>query len=244
MSEAIQPLTGPSVVPYHVALIMDGNGRWAQRRGLPRLAGHRAGSKAVRRCVEAAGRAGVSVLTLYAFSSDNWQRPAAEVRALMELLEDYLTKEARRCAKEGVRLNVIGRRDRLADSLVRAIEKAEAMTAQAGKLHLRIAVDYSARFAITHAAELLQPGQSVSYEDFQRLINRATHSPCEAPPVDLLVRTSGEQRLSDFMLWECAYSELVFTDVFWPDFDGAQFNAALDEYQRRNRRYGRVAEAS
>ncbi len=246
MSEqALRPGTAGERPPFHVAVIMDGNGRWAQARGLPRIAGHRAGAKAVRRCVEAAPDHGVTVLTLYAFSADNWDRPAKEVRALMGLLEDYLTKEADHAAEKGVRISVIGRRDRLSPTVVDAIERAERITAGASGLHLRIAVDYSARAAITAAARLLPPGaegEDISHEAFQRLIDEAIHSP-ETPPVDLLVRTSGEKRLSDFLLWECAYSELVFIDCFWPEFAGEHFAEAVREFRARHRRYGRVAEA-
>ncbi len=225
----------------HVAVIMDGNGRWARRRGLPRSAGHRAGGKAVRRVVEAAPELGIAILTLYAFSADNWRRPAAEVSALMELFERYLAGETERCRKHGVRLSVIGRRDRLPRSLVTAIERAEAATAAGTQLHLRIAVDYSARQAIAEAASRLCGGPACT-ERFARQLNRSVHSEPAAPDVDLLVRTSGEQRLSDFLLWECAYAELHFTARLWPDFEAADLAAAVAEFRRRERRFGGLAE--
>jgi undecaprenyl diphosphate synthase len=219
----------------HTAIIMDGNGRWAERRGLPRTAGHRAGAKAVRRIVEAATRGPIDILTLYAFSSDNWSRPAQEVASLMRLLKRYLVSETARCLDNGVRLRVIGRRDRLSRDLVRTIENAERITADGTKLHLRLAVDYSARAAIAQAAV-----RARSPEDFERELAAAVHSDVDTP-VDLLIRTGGERRLSDFLLWECAYAELVFVDTFWPDFDDAAFDAALREFARRDRRFGRVS---
>jgi undecaprenyl diphosphate synthase len=228
---------------FHVAIIMDGNGRWARARGLPRIAGHRAGAQAVRRAVEASPSLGITTLTLYAFSSDNWYRPAAEVSALMSLLEEYLEREVAECAEKGVRLNVIGRRDRLPRSVVEAIVRAEAATARAERLELRIAVDYSARHAILAAAQEASSQAPQSQEEFSRLIARATHSTSRAPDVDLLIRTSGERRLSDFLLWECAYAELLFTDRLWPDFSAADLRAAVADFQRRERRFGRLLEA-
>ena len=224
----------------HVALIMDGNGRWAKARSLPRTAGHREGAKAVRRTVEAAVELGVETLTLYAFSSDNWQRPREEISALMRLLETYLKKETDRCVKNGVQLSVIGRRDRLDPRIVRGIERSEARTQGGTKLHLRIAIDYSAREAIAAAAALVEDSRDHSPQHFSYLLNRAIHSDPPAPDVDLLIRTSGEQRLSDFLLWECAYAELYFTAQLWPDFGKEDLITALEEYQRRERRFGRV----
>jgi undecaprenyl diphosphate synthase len=225
----------------HVAIIMDGNGRWARSRGLPRAAGHRAGCRAVRRVVEAAPELSISTLTLYAFSSDNWARPAGEVAALMDLLADYLERDRGRSAEHGVRLNVVGRRDRLPQRVARAIERAEAATAGALALHLRIAVDYSARDAIAAAAAWLAPGaagERPSREALSAALNRAIHSDPAAPDVDLLVRTGGEQRLSDFLLWECAYAELVFIERAWPEFSARDLRCAVDEYHRRERRFG------
>jgi undecaprenyl diphosphate synthase len=215
----------------HTAIIMDGNGRWAERRGLPRTAGHRAGAKAVRRIVEAATRSTVDVLTLYAFSADNWSRPAGEVASLMRLLKRYLVSETARCLDNGVRLSVVGRRDRLSRDLVNTIEHTEHITSRGSNLHLRLAVDYSARAAIADVAGRLS--SNCSRDELERRLTMAFE-----PSVDLLIRTGGEQRLSDFLLWECAYAELVFVDTFWPDFDEAAFEAALDEFARRERRFG------
>ena len=225
----------------HVALIMDGNGRWARERGLPRLAGHREGARAVRRVVRAAPSLGIGTLTLYAFSADNWHRPPAEVDALMRLLEAYLRRELGRCRDNGVRVNVIGRRDRLPQRVREAIDAAERATAGGAKLHLRIAVDYSAREALVAATHLLAPAGAASADDLARALGRAIHSDPQAPDVDLLVRTSGEQRLSDFLLWECAYAELVFTARLWPDFGKQDLAAAVAAFHGRERRFGRIA---
>ena len=230
----------------HVALILDGNGRWARRRGLPRSAGHRAGANAVKRTVEAAGKQGVDVLTLFAFSADNWQRPPTEVAALMALFGRYLESETRRCVDNDVRLNVIGRRDRLEPALVKAVETAERATAEGRRLLLRVAVDYSARQTISKAASLLATRSSlnghrrIEESEFERALARACHSVADVPPVDLLIRTSGEQRLSDFLLWESAYAELLFTPTLWPDFGAEDLAAALAEFRRRERRFGCV----
>jgi undecaprenyl diphosphate synthase len=227
----------------HVAIIMDGNGRWASARGLPRVAGHRRGAQAVRRAVEAAPSLGIRTLTLYAFSSDNWRRPPAEVSALMRLFLQYLRKEAAECAANGVRINVIGRRDRLPAEVCRAIEEAEAATAGGRRLDLRIAVDYSSRDAILRAAA--QCGdREVSREEFAELLACAMHSAAPAREVDLLVRTGGEQRLSDFLLWENAYAELYFTDRMWPEFDAADLEAAVAQFHSRERRFGAVPQAA
>jgi len=215
---------------------MDGNGRWARARGLPRVAGHRAGADAVRRVVEAAPGLGVGVLTLYSFSSDNWLRPAAEVKALMSLFQSYLRMETSRCVREGVRIRTIGRRDRLSPSLQKALASAEAATAAGTALEVRIAVDYSSRDAILSAAAKLRKGAELSRESFSRLIG-------DTPDVDLLIRTGGEQRLSDFLLWECAYAELLFTKRMWPDFARPDLEEAIAEYYSRERRFGRVPEA-
>jgi undecaprenyl diphosphate synthase len=229
----------------HVAIIMDGNGRWARAQGLPRTAGHRAGSHAVRRVVQAAPDYGITTLTLYAFSSDNWGRPATEVRALMELLERYLGTESHRCAKNSIRLSVIGRRDRLKPSLLKAIEQAEARTCHGNRLHLRIAVDYSARGAITAAAASLPVSeQHYSFAMFTNALNRVMHSVPPAPDVDLLIRTGGEQRLSDFLLWECAYAELVFSQCYWPDFSEQDLVQAITAFQSRERRFGQLGKVA
>jgi undecaprenyl diphosphate synthase len=222
----------------HVAIIMDGNGRWALQRGRPRTAGHVAGVEAVRRTVEAARDLEVGTLTLFAFSSDNWKRPDVEVRALMRLFRSYLTAESAKCAENGVRISVIGRRDRLSPGLVRVIEEAEARTASSDRFLLRIAVDYSARDAILRAAARLRGGEP-SRETFARLL-ADPHDGLPAPDVDLLIRTGGEKRLSDFLLWECAYAELVFTERMWPDFSAVDLAEAVREFSRRERRFGTV----
>jgi undecaprenyl diphosphate synthase len=220
----------------HVAIIMDGNGRWAQRRGLARSVGHRAGARAVRRIVEAAARTSLRVLTLYAFSADNWSRPAHEVASLMRLLKRYLVSEAARCVQNGVRLTVIGRRDRLSADLVRTIENTERLTSNCDGLQLRLAIDYSARESIARAAALVR-GAECTQREFERCLADAVNSDVDAP-VDLLIRTGGERRLSDFLLWECAYAELVFVDAYWPDFDETAFDTALREFAHRDRRFG------
>jgi undecaprenyl diphosphate synthase len=224
----------------HVAIIMDGNGRWAERRGLARSAGHRAGARAVRRIVEAAARTSLKVLTLYAFSADNWTRPAQEVASLMRLLKRYLVSETARCLQNGVRLSVIGRRDRLSADLVRTIENTERLTSRGDGLQLRLAIDYSARESITRAAALLR-GPDCSQREFERCLADAVNSDVHEP-VDLLIRTGGERRLSDFLLWECAYAELVFVDAYWPDFDESAFDSALREFANRDRRFGGLSQ--
>lgn len=222
----------------HVGLIMDGNGRWAQARGLPRTEGHGRGADAVRRAVEAAPGLGITTLTLYAFSADNWRRPAGEVAALMGLLESFLVRERENCRRRGVRLGLIGRRDRLSPALVRAIEAAEHATREGTRLYLRLAVDYSARSAILAAAAALRSEEHCDESGFLRLVNQACHSDLETPQVDLIIRTSGEQRLSDFLLFESAYAELIFVETLWPDFDGEDLRRAVDAFRRRERRYG------
>jgi len=226
-------LTPPGL---HVGIIMDGNGRWAARQGLSRGAGHRAGADAVRRVVEAAPGAGVGVLTLYAFSADNWRRPGLEVAGLMRLFREYLRSETDRCVTQGVRLEIIGRRDRLGPALRGAIEASEAATSRGRTLRLRIAVDYSSRDAILRAAQCLRPGTG-SRESFGRLVAIVDHG-SPVPELDLLIRTGGEQRLSDFLLWEAAYAELYFTGLMWPEFGEEALRAAIQEYAGRERRFG------
>jgi undecaprenyl diphosphate synthase len=218
----------------HVGIIMDGNGRWATRRGLSRLRGHEAGVEAIRRVVEAAPDQGVGTLTLYAFSTDNWRRPKAEVAALMALLRFYLANEVESLVKNGVRLTVIGRRDRLPDGIATAIGRAEAATARGETLNLRIAVDYSSRDAILNAAAKLAGISEPTRELFSQLV---TGEP-GLRDVDLIIRTSGEKRLSDFLLWEGAYAELYFTERMWPEFGADELAAALASFNRRERRFG------
>ncbi|MDT8368089.1 MAG: polyprenyl diphosphate synthase [Longimicrobiales bacterium] len=223
----------------HAAIIMDGNGRWAGARRLPRTLGHREGAKAVRRVVEAAPDLGIDTLTLYAFSSDNWVRPRTEVSALMRLFHRHLRSETAELVEEGVRLTLVGRRDRLPRRVLSAARTAEAATAEGSRLHLRLAIDYSSRDLMLRAAEELSGVQPpFTRADFAAALGRAMHQEGPALDVDLLIRTSGEQRLSDFLLWECAYAEFVFTDRLWPDFDGDDLAAAMREYRTRDRRYG------
>jgi len=223
----------------HVAIIMDGNGRWATRRHLPRTAGHRAGAKAVSTIVEAAARRGVGTLSLYAFSAANWGRPRAEVNALFTLLRRHLLTQTRRCMEQSIRINVFGRRDRLSADLLRVIERSEQLTAAGTKMLLRIAIDYSAQHSLMAAGRrmALEPGADL--KRFAEHLAAVDHC-VAAAPVDLLIRTGGEQRLSDFLLWECAYAELYFLDCCWPDFDEQAFADALQEYSRRERRFGLV----
>jgi undecaprenyl diphosphate synthase len=233
---------------WHVAMIMDGNGRWATRRGLPRVAGHRAGVKAVRRVVEAAPALGIATLTLFAFSSDNWRRPDPEVIALMGLLRHYLRADLRELIENGVRLSVIGRRDRLPDGLSEEIARVEQASAGGRRLHLRIAVDYSARDAITQAAARWLAAQAPSREAFGRLLaapaGEASPAGAASQDVDLLIRSGGEKRLSDFLLWESAYAELCFLDTLWPDFGADELRAAMAEFHRRERRFGGLNEVA
>ena len=218
----------------HVGIIMDGNGRWATRRRLSRLRGHEAGVEAIRRVVEAAPQQGVGTLTLYAFSSDNWRRPKAEVTALMALLRFYLSNEVESLVRNGVRLTVIGRRDRLPDGIASAIGRAEAATEKGDVLHLRIAVDYSARDAILNAAAKAAGIGDLTRELFSELVSGEPG----LRDVDLVIRTSGEKRLSDFLLWESAYAELHFTERMWPDFAAEDLKEALASFHRRERRFG------
>ncbi len=223
-------------LPKHVAIIMDGNGRWAQRRGLPRPVGHRRGAGAVRRIVEHAAECGIENLTLFAFSADNWRRPGEEVATLMSLFERYLCSELPRCRRNGVALHVIGRRDRLSANLNAAIARAERVTRKGTVMTLRLAVDYSSRWALREAACL---ARGVALRDAMAGL---LHAAAAVPDVDLLIRSGGEQRLSDFLLLECAYAELCFTAVLWPDFKPAHLDRALADFQRRWRRYGSYPE--
>jgi undecaprenyl diphosphate synthase len=242
MDQSSLPRAGSDGI--HVAIIMDGNGRWATSRGRPREWGHRQGAESVRRVVSAAPGLGIGTLTLYAFSSDNWARPAAEVRVLMKLFRRYLRTEIAELKAEGVRLRVVGRRDRLEPELVRLIEEAEAATAGGRRLLLRLAVDYSSRHALLRAVQQATELSDVGPDEMADLLGTAMHGDGPATDVDLLIRTGGEHRLSDFLLWECAYAELIFTPVMWPDFRGDHLAEAISEFRSRDRRFGRVAVAS
>ena len=225
---------------FHVAINMDGNGRWALLRGRRREEGHVIGATSVRRTVEAAPSLGITTLTLYAFSSDNWRRPQSEVDNLMFLLQKYLDSECAHLAASDVRFSVIGRRDRIPDDLRRSIEQVETCTSECSTLHLRVAIDYSAREALLAAAGRVAAGTTPPREVFERFMHEAIHAPAGTRDVDLLIRTGGEQRLSDFLLWESAYAELYFTDVLWPDFTEADLSAAVQAFAARERRYGGV----
>jgi len=232
-------------IPRHVAVIMDGNGRWARARGKPRHAGHRAGVRSVRATVEAAAECGIECLTLFAFSSENWARPEEEVSSLMSLFLEALRREVAELHKNNVRLRFIGARDQLSEGLVRRIEAAEQKTAQNSGLVLNVAVAYGGRWDLVNATRViareiaegrLDPA-GVDEERFSSHLQLAGQ-----PDVDLLIRTGGEQRVSNFLLWNLAYAELYFTDVLWPDFDKAQFDAALDWFSRKQRRYGHTGD--
>jgi undecaprenyl diphosphate synthase len=240
---AVAPAPGGEVatVPCHVGIIMDGNGRWAAARGIPRAMGHKAGAEAARRAVEAAGEAGVGWLTLFAFSSENWRRPADEVRDLTALMRHYLATEVSRLVKEGVRLRVIGERDRFGADTARAIARAEADTAGGTRLNLTVALSYGSRTEIAGAAREIARRVAAGTLDPEKVDERMVagflHT-AGMPDPDLIIRTSGEQRISNFLLWQAAYAEFVFQDVLWPDFGAADFQAALGDFARRERRYG------
>jgi len=240
-SPAPVALGGSGAIATHVAIIMDGNGRWASARGLPRIAGHREGARAVRRTVEAAIRAGVSWLTVYAFSSENWRRPATEVLDLTGLLRRYLQTEIAELRENGVRLRFIGDRSRFDPDIQGDLAAAEASTRANTRLNLTVALSYGARAEIAAAARAAAAAAAAGALDPQAL-DEAGFARFLAtdgmPDPDLVIRTSGEQRLSNFLLWQSAYAELVFQDVLWPDFSEAHFNAALSEFARRERRFG------
>ena len=237
-------LTHASPPGLHVAIVMDGNGRWAATRGLLRSEGHRAGVEAVRRVVAAAPEFGIGTLTLFALSSDNWRRPGPEIAALLALFEEYLLHESRACAARGVQIRVIGRRDRIPDSLASAIEFAERATASARAIEMRIAIDYSGRDAILRAACWMLSSLEVSQKEFARRLGEVTHAGRPSADVDLLIRTGGENRLSDFLLWECAYAEMVFASKLWPDFGAEDLEAALQDFASRERRFGGLPAAA
>jgi undecaprenyl diphosphate synthase len=230
-------------VPRHIAIIMDGNGRWARERALPRPLGHRAGMKAVRETVEAAIEVGVEVLTLFAFSEENWRRPAPEISALMELLEEYIAREVSELRGEGVAVHVLGDRSRLTPSAQAAVERVERETASGARLVLNLCISYSSRAEITRAARQLADevrAGTLSPDDIDEdaISARLFTAPWGDP--DLLIRTSGEHRISNFLLWQLAYTELYLTHVLWPDFSRATLFEAILDYQRRERRFGKV----
>ena len=235
----------------HVALIMDGSGRWAQRRGWPRTMGHRAGAETVRRIVRCAPEYGIGTLTLFAFSAANWRRSASEAATLMSIFRDYLETERTEHLSRGVRLSVIGRRDRLPPALVASIRRSERATSGGARLHLRLAIDYSAREALVAAAARIgcigsaPLGRPVDLgERFAEALAEVIHDSAPAPDVDLLIRTGGELRLSDCLLWEGAFAEIAFNDRLWPDFAETDLGAAIDDFQLRERRFGGVVESA
>ena len=242
----LQQVLAASPAPHraqrlHVAVISDGNGRWATSRGLPRSAGHRAGAEAARRVIRAAPLLGIHTLTVFALSSANWKRPASEVNGILRLLHEYLLTETSHCAEEGIRLSIIGRRDRFPATLREAIADSEALTAQGTRLHLRLAVDYSAREAIFHAACRFYKVTELSPDSFSSVLAEVQRG--GSTEVDLLIRTGGEQRLSDFLLWECAFAEFVFLPKRWPDFTAADLETAVEEFYNRERTRGALPDA-
>lgn len=239
-----QPRARSEASPFHVAIIMDGNGRWAKARGLSRTAGHRSGVEAVRQAVQAAGRLGIDYLTLFSFSTENWKRPLSEINDLMGLLRLYLRSEIAELHRNSVRVRVIGNRDRLAPDIVRLIDHAEAQTRDNRGLTLVIALSYGAREELVAAARALvaqvQRGE-LAEEAIDEEVFASHLSTTGIPDPDLIIRTSGEQRLSNFLLWQSAYTELLFIDKLWPDFAQADLEQAVAEFRRRDRRYGATA---
>jgi undecaprenyl diphosphate synthase len=234
-------MNSPSSYSSHVAINTDGNGRWASSRGMSRSAGHRAGAENLRRILRVAPKLGIGTLTLYAFSANNWQRPAGEVSALMHLLHEYLIKETGRLVAEDVRVSIIGRRDRISLALREAIESAELATANGRTLHLRIAVDYSSREMLYRAACRFYKVTDVSRESFEAVLGEVTHD--DVRVVDFVIRTGGEQRMSDYLLWESAYAELYFTPKMWPEFTPEDLSIAMTSFRGRVRTFGRVEES-
>ena len=233
-----QTAGAPAAVPHHVAIVMDGNGRWARKRFMPRLAGHREGLEALKRCVQACAQRGIKVLTVFAFSSENWNRPADEVSGLMDLLLKAVSKEVPALHEQGIQLHFAGERAALSAAMRQALDQAEKITARNQKLILNVCVNYGGRWDIAQAAaKLAAQGQAITEESLQQAL-ALSHV---ADP-DLLIRTGGEQRISNFLLWQCAYSELYFTDTLWPEFDEQALDAALRDFQRRERRFGKTSE--
>ena len=243
------PFTGASpseeaVAPLHVAVVMDGNGRWAKQRGLPRSLGHRAGVEALKRTVEAAPKLNIRWLTVFGFSTENWSRPAAEVAELMALPKRYFETDIARLDREGVRVRVIGRREGLSSELIRLVEDAQTRTERNDKFHLNIAFNYGGQADIADAArrfaEEVAAGRCKP-QDLDEHLFGSLLATSGSPPPDLIVRPSGEQRLSNFLLWEAAYAELVFQDVLWPDYGEQHLREALTQFAARDRRYGAIA---
>ena len=229
---------GPAAIPHHIAIVMDGNGRWAMRRYLPRVAGHKKGVDALRACVRHCGERGVRVLTVFAFSSENWNRPQEEVSGLMELLAVALTREVPQLHAEGVRIHFVGNRAALSDKVRAGLQQAEAATASNQRLTFNICFNYGGRWDIAQAAaSLAAKGEPVTEASLDRAMALS-----HVPDPDLLIRTGGEQRISNFLLWQGAYSELYFSDKLWPDFDEAAIDAAIAEYAGRERRFGKTSE--
>lgn len=240
MTASTAGLPGPSEGPKHVALIMDGNGRWAQARGLPRAMGHREGVQALKRTVQAAPQYGIECLTVFGFSTENWRRPAEEVSDLMGLVRSYVASDLNRLAREGVRVRVLGRRRGLPADIAAIVDRAEAQTAHNTRFLLQVAFNYGGQADIVDAAQRhidkVLAGETVGPLDEAAL--GAGLSTAGGPPVDLIVRTSGEQRLSNFLLWEAAYAEMVFQDVLWPDYGAGPLGEAVEQYRNRDRRFG------
>jgi undecaprenyl diphosphate synthase len=230
-----------AAIPRHVAIIMDGNGRWAKARGLPRVAGHRQGAEAARKVLRAAGEAGVECLTLYAFSSENWRRPEDEINDLMGLLRFYIGKELGALHEQNIRLKILGEHGAFQSDVVAMIDKAVAKTAGNERMTLAIALNYGSRGELVRAARSLAERAAAGSLDPARIDEEAIEQSLDTaglPPLDLVIRTSGEHRLSNFLLWQAAYAELLFVDTLWPDFDGAALDAALSQYAGRDRRFG------
>ena len=224
--------------PNHIAIVMDGNGRWANRRFLPRVAGHKQGVDALHACVKSCVERGVNVLTVFAFSSENWERPADEVSGLMELLAKALAREVAQLSKDGIQIHFIGERDSLSDSLKRGFEQAENATVHNTRLIFNICFNYGGRWDIAQAAtKLATKGIAITPQNLSSEMSLA-----HVPDPDLVIRTGGEQRLSNFLLWQAAYSELYFSDKLWPDFDGAALDQAIDAFNQRERRFGKTSE--
>lgn len=232
---------GGAAVPRHIAIIMDGNGRWAKARGLPRVAGHQQGAEAARKVLRAAGEAGVECLTLYAFSSENWRRPEEEINDLMGLLRLYIGRELGALHKEGVRLKIIGDHSAFEPATARMVDEAVAKTADNSRMTVAIALNYGSRTELVKAARAIAERAATGFiepESIDEAMIEAALDTAGLPPLDLLIRTSGERRLSNFLLWQSAYAELLFVDTLWPDFDGDSLRAAIADFAARERRYG------